>query len=744
MKAINSLKWLLLFSIIILMNQSQNLYAQAIGASGELKWLRINSLHTYFSEQGGEGETGGTETTDITFSWPGEYGIDQSTMRSNGMWLGCKNYYDSKVDKTFEYMVTNVGLKPNEYLTGRPIFDAVEFKLVGRFEHPIVTVNGELATINTDYDQLNEIDETLIADRMLLVKNHTSIGVTVTKKVYAFTQQNHADYYIYDYVLKNTGIIDNQGILNEQTVNDFVFYLLFRYAFAGEANVDGQEIWSAGNALWGRNVVNDVIGTDPNASDFEFRAHLAWYGPHSGQPVEDDWGCPNYKSDGVMAAAKFAGRVVLHADKSAQDKSDDPFQPRTTHYQNSDVNVLQRASSQYDEPLIKQRYEAMTVGHALRTQAEEVELSGLFADLWGPGIGGTTSTQGFGPYTLEPGDSIRIVLAGGVTGLSREKNREVGGNWIQWTNHTSQPKLIMPDGTETTDYNNYKKQWVLTCRDSLMKMYRNATQNFESGYNIPQPPPPPKEFNVQSGGDRILLSWADNATSWPNFDGYVIYRSEGSVMDPKTEYRKLFECDAVNVVHEYSDTSAVRGFDYYYYIQSKDDGSTNDVKPGTPLGSGLFWTLTSQAATLQRLQGTALEEVRVIPNPYDIRSRKWQFGEDFQYDRMAFYGLPGMCHLKIFTERGDLIWEKKHTDGSGDELWDSMTSSGQIIASGIYILYVEVTEDIYSDKDIYAPRDMYDPHTKELIVSKGDLLFNTGEQMFKKGESIFRKFVVIR
>jgi hypothetical protein len=89
-------------------------------------------------------------------------------------------------------------------------------------------------------------------------------------------------------------------------------------------------------------------------------------------------------------------------------------------------------------------------------------------------------------------------------------------------------------------------------------------------------------------------------------------------------------------------------------------------------------------------KGKGLDLVRVVPNPYDIRSRMFQFGDKFQYDRIAFYGLPPACKLKIFTERGDLIWERDHKAGTGgDELWDSQTSSGQIVASGIYILYVE-------------------------------------------------------
>jgi flagellin-like protein len=62
----------------------------------------------------------GDQANNITFSWPGQYGICQSTMRSHGMMLGCRDYYDSKVNHKFPVMVTNVGPKPNEY-SERPI-----------------------------------------------------------------------------------------------------------------------------------------------------------------------------------------------------------------------------------------------------------------------------------------------------------------------------------------------------------------------------------------------------------------------------------------------------------------------------------------------------------------------------------------------------------------------------------------------------------------------------------------------
>lgn len=712
--------WLLLVVTTFVLCGVQGLLAQ--GTSGELKWLRVGSLQTYLSEQNEEVESGGTvnNALNIAMSWPAQYSLEQSTMRSRTLWIGCTDFNDVKAGKVYAYKVVGVGPRYDDNLRNEVFVPPAEFRLVGKFDHPLVVVDGEIATVNTLYDVLDEVDENLIADRMIVVKNHTYLGVTITKRVYAFSQQNHDNYFVFDYVLKNTGITSPAGEVTPRTLTGFVFYLSYRYSFAGESVQGFNQGWGSWNSSWGRNTVNDVVGTDPNSANFEFRAHLAWYGTNSGRPVslEDDWGCPNQLDDGIMAAAKYGGSVVLHADRSPRDQSDDLFQPKTTHFIDTDLDFTQLPYYAFDERFTQKRYTAMTMGHAAKTQAQQVEETGTPANEWGPGIGGSQAAQGFGPYTLEPGDSIHVVLAQGVAGISREKNREVGGNWLQYYKGNRTAELRMPDGSITTDHTAYKKAWVSTSKDSLFKTFRHALNNYGAGYAIPQPPPPPSQFTVESGGDRIRLSWASEATTAPHFNGYVIYRSEGSVLDVKTVYQKIFECDASNVVHTYDDISAVRGFDYYYYVQSKDDGTQNDVEPGRPLYSGMFWTLTNKPATLQRSAGTALDQVRVVPNPYDIRARMFQFGEDSQYDRIAFYGLPPFCTLKIFTERGDLIWEKEHDNGAGDELWDSLTSSRQIITSGIYILYVEVSEDAFEP--------------------------GTGTKLFSKGDTVYRKFVVIR
>jgi hypothetical protein len=106
-----------------------------------------------------------------------------------------------------------------------------------------------------------------------------------------------------------------------------------------------------------------------------------------------------------------------------------------------------------------------------------------------------------------------------------------------------------------------------------------------------------------------------------------------------------------------------------------------------------------------------------VPNPYNIKARDIQFGVSAP-DRIMFLDIPPLCKISIYTERGDLIDEIDHIDGSGDEAWNSITSSRQVIVSGVYIAYFEVTEDYYNP--------------------------DTGDLQFKKGDHTIRKFVIIR
>lgn len=634
----------------------------------DVRWLRVGELRSWYSNYGCEMEIGrtgqATEQNDGMY-WPQEFPW-QNNEAGKAMWIGTTNYFDKVLNTTVLHKVVAVGPR-----TADPVGELmpVSFKMYGRYLAPNVVVDGQTATDNAFNDLVDEQVDTLKADRMIENVLNTSIGITVRRRLMAFSQQDHNNYFIYEYILKNTGIVDNKGTVDSKTLTGVVLFFQYRYAFGNEAFRRG---WYPSNHIdWGRNAMDQVIGTNPLAPGFDLRAQYSWYGKDSQSPIPDDIGLPYSTADGHLAAVHYVGTVTLHADKSATDKSDDPAEPTTTHYVGNDTGP--QTNNQFDPTQMTRKYQAMTSGHASPTQADAV--GNGYADLWGSDAGGYAQGKGYGPYTLAPGDSIRIVLAEGVAGLCRDSAFTIGKHWLDGI-QGRQTSFTLPNGSTTSDPYVYKDAWVQTGVDSLMQTFRRARANFNSGYNIPQPPPAPDLFEVKSGGDRIRLTW--NAVSSPNLAGYDVYRAVGQ---PDTFYTKIYSCD--RSVTSYDDTTARRGFHYFFYVVSRDDGSTNG---GVPLISSKALTMTNAAAFLRRAAQPVMDSIRVVPNPYNRSAAlgNLYFGKTSP-DQIAFFGLPGTCTIKIYTERGDLINTLQHNDGSGDQLWDQRTSSGQIIVSGLYI-----------------------------------------------------------
>jgi hypothetical protein len=108
--------------------------------------------------------------------------------------------------------------------------------------------------------------------------------------------------------------------------------------------------------------------------------------------------------------------------------------------------------------------------------------------------------------------------------------------------------------------------------------------------------------------------------------------------------------------------------------------------------------------------------IRIVPNPYNIAAADMQYpGEP---DKIMFLNIPGHCLIKIYTENGDLINTISHENGSGDQAWNSITSSRQVVVSGVYIVHFTVTADYV------------DPIT--------------GKLKYAKGETSFQKMIIIR
>lgn len=676
----------------------------------EKKTIGIGDLQSWFSSAGAEvelGRKGDLSDQQDGLRWPAQF-TNQDNQAAKGLWIGTINFNDPVANKVFNHKVVHVGPRVfNEKSEVMP----VEFNYYGKFPHPDVFVNGNQASniyINDLIDN-DKIDPTIIPDRLLKNVVHTSIGLTMTRKIYAYSQQNHSNYFIYEYEFENTGKIDLNGTEAPQTLEGVMIMLIQRYAPSREGGPYGKS-WLPQQTSWGQSTLNEVVGTDPNAGD-PFRANYAWLGKHSGASF-DIIGGPYINGDGHLGAAQYVGNVVLHADTSPTDQTDDPNQPTTTYYMDSDGAITSN-NDQYNASQMTAEYEAMTKGHAAVSHAQAI--GDGYADNFGSTAGGYSQTQGFGPYTIAPGQKIRIVIAEAVSGLDRKSAFSIGDNWLN-----APAPFTLPDGGSTNDADTYKNNWVFTGKDSLFQTFNRAIKTYNNNFEVPAAPNPPERFEVYGQGDRILLNWAKNAESDPLFAGYRVYRA---LAKPDTSYEMVWECGPGTanpaVVNTYSDKSADRGFDYFYYVTAYNDGSNNVEYPGTPLESSKFFTMTNFGAKLKRPPGTDIRQIRVVPNPYNVEAIKIQNNVGgIGARQLLLVNLPPKCEIKIYTERGDLIERIDHVSNSGDGYFYQTTISDQNLVSGLYIAYIKVTED----------------HRNPA----------TGELYHHKGQTTYVKFIVIR
>ncbi|MCF7740311.1 MAG: hypothetical protein K9N00_00820 [Candidatus Marinimicrobia bacterium] len=739
------------------------------------KWIAIGDLKNFYQEHGCEPEEDFGDQQQFGLQWHQFY-PRQDNQAAKGFWIGVKNYDDPIGGKTFSHKVVHCGPRPRPTIEEDEMMpipfpsSGTGLKMYGRIPHPQVYVDGAPAS-DLRYDDVVEvIDPDLPSDRMLVNKIHTEVGIDVTRKIYAYSHDDYDDFHIMEYTFKNTGICSqDETVTHNQTLEDVYFHWQFRYAVCKEGTVEGTGINFRGDPGWGTirdmrwgiNTMNEVIGEHPNNPREEsvyptdnllnkqgfgeaeyfnnevMRAFYSWHGKHS-ETAYDNIGSPNvngYRADGRLGAYQFVGVVTLHADKSASDHGDDLDQPATAIKIESNAQATTN-NSQWNEDRMKSEYEQYcSYGYPEKSQAEQVG-GGYANQSAGVGGGGFSQAIAYGPYTLEPGDSVKIVWAEAAGGLDRETAHHVGRQWYKVTQEGQKVNVNMPDPSDPSNIisktiegesaaNEYKNAWVYSGKDSLLKtykaaldLYRNKNLDLDDQY----PPDPPANFMVESQGNRILLKWTEESETHPRFQGYKIFRAKGSMDSNYVEIADLNVTDGSLNEHkvsgadlplQFSDKTAIRGQVYYYYITAYDDGST--TIDGKPIKSAPYWTRTNTGAHLLKPPSETLKDIRVVPNPFNIRNRNIQFSGE--YNKIMFLNLPAACRIKIFTERGDLIKTINH-EGSGDARWDLVTSSRQIVVSGVYIAHFEVPENIYDE--------------------------NTGELLIKKGTSTFRKFIIIR
>lgn len=682
----------LLVAILVMSGWTVDVYGQWLE-----KWMAVGDYAQLYAESDGRVQDGNGSL------WPLIRGTAGDHHHSQTLWIAVKNFTDEE-GKEWPAKVAHSGPRVN----GIGEIFPTRFWMASKFEEPVVTVDG-LPTFLVPAS-IDEVDPSIKADRVIYNTINTVTGITVEREVRAFSQEYHDDYHIWEYTFTNTGNVDDDPEIElEQTLEDvyFIFMKRWRGSTAGN-NVIG------GGVAYGFNFMVDQVGDGVHDEEDGLRAQYLWQG---NLPNFTDWDplgapairfsgsarpeLPEADTTGRLVFEEFMGRAYIHADRSAADPTDDPGQPSAMKMHWAD-NWLSSGQDHLDPALSQMEYEYFAEGHTIPHHAEVVEPHGDFAHPTGkPSLdspGGHKHAAGFGPYTLEPGESIHIVIVEAISGLEQEKATLAIGQaykklWQAGNPYGDIEYDANGDGQIQPDEVMDKNEWVMTSRDSLFQTFRRARENYLSGYNIPQPPLPPSEFHVTSGVDEITLEWDVFPNESPQ--GFEIYRTrhayQGAVEDGFA-YQLIHEAGPQE--RSFKDTNVVRGIDYYYYIQAVGEVNqdpTGMTPTGVPLKSSRYYTQTYTPASLKRGPGQNISDARVVPNPYHLGSDENIRWPD-QQDKIGFLNIPGQSTIKIYTERGDLIDTIEHTDGSGDAYWNLTTSSNQVVVSGLYIAVINDKE----------------------------------------------------
>ena len=583
-----------------------------------------------------------------------------------GQWgpSGIEGYLEG--GKTYDLYVNDNGPNSLFSLINTPVpgFEAPIVKR--RVAQPAVKVDGaEQRPVGFVDPTQYEVDPGLITDGMMETKWTDPCGVTFHRKTYAWTNPEYANIIICEVTITNEGDVNAQieGIEKpNQTLTDFwvgVKHLITNpegwcnYGSYGEYN---------GSVDW-------MLEYDPATRYF-----WVWDGDAADIPGDDQFdprGGPGGQADlptGEYLVPEIAGIAFLHIDKSGTDDSDDPNQPATFRY----ISYVDEVSPLYDNNM-EEGWNWMTAADGnppyqkgFGDDPYQTQPSGQ--PHWDP-------IWGVGPYTLGPGEDIKLVYVWAIASIGEAKAIELG-----WK--------VKNAGLDPAEA---KRQIYETGRDRLFAEFEKARDlYFNKGLKAPFLPDPPTNLTIVSGPEEVKITWdpVDGAAK------YRVYRAVGGV-DNGRVYQMIKETTDT----EYLDPGLIRGFSYYYYVTAVDANG---------LESSHFFNQTNKAAVpFRRGVRTAdwADAVRVVPNPHNVKGNTYieDAGHNmtgFNYDgnlreqnTVTFVNLPEYCTIRIYNSVGDLIKVLEHTTGSADERWwPVITDDNQIPASGVYFYTIEVTE----------------------------------------------------
>ncbi|MFB0516566.1 MAG: hypothetical protein ACETWG_08175 [Candidatus Neomarinimicrobiota bacterium] len=662
-------------------------------------------------------EDGGTGFFQYSSSWfPADYNcmgpsMEQgSGMTGSNITMACTNWIDPNGTLIAKAVIRPVDVYSNWYVDS-PMTDYI------RWAYPTSIVNFQDVTL-TEWGEVDPTKMVGTSDQTAEVTTVNSLGVEIKRKVFAWSQQFHDNYIVVDLVLTNR---------SGETLNNFYvsmhqapFYWRKAKGSTDNPDIPDQDVVERA-ACW-----HHYYGARPGDSLRVF------YMYHADEPDRngDQMGGPVTSQDGRLVESDIAFYTILHASQAPYtdpaNDIDDPLQPKVTDvYAEPAIGVAGlwggtdatgrdliydliagRNGSEGFQPMEGQY--AGTFHRANNDEQGDPDWSNL-GDGFDKSAVWNRSISAFGPYaTFEDGQSLHFVYASGYAGIGIEKEKEIGEKWLYNTltdppNLPNAEKGYFPANfaypPDATGIDKIKDRWVSTGIDSVQKAAARAKWNFEHDWQVPASPPPPTQ-EITGYGDGVEIKWSDpEAEESEGFGGYRILRRVGRADTVFFDIVHQTAASDIATEHTWIDTVILFGASYFYYIQAgyriaEDDLNAHPSSRGRTIWSGRLWNPTTLEVQPPRFTGDKLSDIRIVPNPYNIRD---PLIADYGWDDdrgLMFFNLPAEVTIKIFTESGDLVRTIVHNPPTraGSLTWNMLTDTQQAVATGMYIAVFETPD----------------------------------------------------
>lgn len=557
-------------------------------------------------------------------------------------------------------------------------------------------------------------------DQMGVATVNTYIGISITERAYVFDNDEFA---IVEFVFQNTGRTGSyydggEEITYSDSVKGCYVGIKMRPVLANQEVVDNSAGWKEGTDDW--------VSYTETADGDRLRVVYGWDGDAGRFQSDEDEGDPYLGSSGVLTAPQYPGMAVLHADKSAQDHTNDPEQPHrfyaswggtfSTTVLTMGRNLSYAAIYQIlDEgPDSPEPFDWTGWKSAGSPEDEDRYWTGYDTphasdyDRFNQ-----CGTLAFGPYDFGLGDSVRIVLCYAAGAIDWGKAIELGAQYVDGTISKGEKNVIVRSGRDSLFAKIKMVQGLFDDRFVSNGGNLNLTlQQISQELGVPPAWPDSMIQNPAVGACRIDWTAVDGAQA------YRVYRRDRVDFDLSepvpTVYSLVYQCGGEDPGGdvEYSptigatawmDSSVFPVYNYWYYVTAVgDDGTESSHFIGRTWPKSTDYIYGSIQSYDREREN--LDDVHIIPNPYNAKSLKVY---DWPQDKLTFLGLPANCRIRILAQNGTLVYTHSH-ESEGDlpvssYNWNMKTASDQTIASGMYIYVIDKCLD-YTGKEINATK----------------------------------------